>query len=68
MVFALPRRVLPRLERGARVTMLVGARTEGGGVGEFRRVEREASRSVGGGKVDPNAPNVYDQVSGSVSR
>jgi len=67
LVFALPRRVMPRLPGGTRVTMLVGARTDRG-LGEFRRVERQATQSVGGGKVDAGAPNVYDQVSGVVTR
>jgi glycogen debranching enzyme len=67
LVFALPRRLMPRLPGRSRVTMLVGARA-GRGVGEFRRVEREATESVGGGKVDASAPNVYDQVNGVVSR
>ena len=67
LVFALPRRLMPRLPNRASVTMLVGARTDRG-LGEFRRVEREATSSAGGGKVDADAPNVYDQVSGSVSR
>jgi hypothetical protein len=67
LVFALPRRVMPRLPNRSRVTLLVGARTERG-LGEFRRVERQATESVGGGKVDAAAPNVYDQVSGSVTR
>ncbi len=67
LVFALPRRLMPRLPNRTSVTMLVGARTDRG-LGDFRRVERTATSSVGGGKVDASAPNVYDQVSGSVSR
>ena len=61
--FALPTFVVPSL-RGARVTMLVGALDPDGGVGSFRRVEREASEDVGGGRVDNRSPNVYDFVVG----
>ncbi|HLA64020.1 MAG TPA: glucodextranase DOMON-like domain-containing protein, partial [Rhodothermales bacterium] len=68
LAFALPRRVLGQLPSRASVTLLVGARADENGIGEFLRVERAASRRSGGGKVDPSAPNVYDQVSGSVSR
>lgn len=68
LAFALPRFVLPDLPRGANVTLLVGARDEGDGVGQFRTVGRTASRDAGGGKVDPRAPNVYDFVSAPVSR
>lgn len=64
--FAVPTFIIPTLPRGARVTMLVGALQPGGGVGEFRRVEREASPETGGGRVDNNSPNVYDVVVGSV--
>ena len=63
--FALPGFVVPRLQR-ARVTMLVGALEPGGSVGTFRRVERDGSDAVGGGRVDKASPNVYDVVVGSV--
>ena len=62
--FALPTFVVPSLGR-SRVTMLVGARNSDGGVGSFRRVEREATAEVGGGRVDSRSPNVYDVVVGS---
>ena len=61
--FALPNFVVPSLGR-ARVTMLVGALESDGGVGSFRRVEREASEETGGGRVDTRSPNVYDVVVG----
>ncbi len=61
--FALPHFVVPSLGR-ARVTMLVGALDPDGGVGSFRRVEREASDETGGGRVDTRSPNVYDVVVG----
>ncbi|WP_420455161.1 amylo-alpha-1,6-glucosidase [Rubrivirga sp.] len=61
--FALPTFIVPSLGR-SRVTMLVGALEPDGGVGSFRRVEREASEDVGGGRVDIRSPNVYDVVVG----
>ncbi|PAP76572.1 amylo-alpha-1,6-glucosidase [Rubrivirga marina] len=61
--FALPTFVVPSLGR-SRVTMLVGALEPDGGVGSFRRVEREASEETGGGRVDTRSPNVYDVVVG----
>jgi hypothetical protein len=68
LAFALPRFVLPDLPRGSNVLLLVGARTAGGGVGEFRTVGRTRSGDQGGGKVDPRAPNVYDFVTAPVAR
>ncbi|MGB3543557.1 glucodextranase DOMON-like domain-containing protein, partial [Rubrivirga sp.] len=65
--FAIPTFVMPTLPRGARVTMLVGARTPGGGVGEFLPVARnEAGEETGGGRVDNVSPNVYDVATGSI--
>ncbi len=66
--FALPRFVLPDLPRNSIVTLLVGAREDGNGVGEFRTVNRTASGQFGGGKVNARSPNVYDVVSARVSR
>jgi hypothetical protein len=66
--FALPRFVLPDLPRNSTVILLVGARDDTGDVGEFRRVNRNASGRFGGGKVDARAPNVYDVVTGRVAR
>ncbi|MEM0963468.1 MAG: hypothetical protein AAGK21_13135, partial [Bacteroidota bacterium] len=63
LAFALPSFIVPRLERGDRVTMLVGARGPDGG---FLRVARDASAETGGGRVDNRAPHVYDVVVGSV--
>ena len=63
---AVPQFVIPRLSRGDRVTLLVGARTDGGGLGEFAPVERERTATRGGGRVDPSAPNVYDVIVGTV--
>ncbi len=66
--FALPRFVLPDLPRNSTVILLVGARDDTGDVGEFRRVNRNASGRFGGGKVDARAPNVYDVVTGRVAQ
>ncbi len=68
MSFALPRFILPDLPRNSIVTLLVGARDDTGDVGTFRRIDRIASGSFGGGKVDARGPNVYDVVSSRVSR
>ena len=65
--FAIPTFVVPTLPRGARVTMLVGARTPGDGVGEFAPVVRdEPGPDRGGGRVDNVSPNVFDVATGSV--
>ncbi len=63
--FAIPTFIVPSL-RGARVTMLVGARGSGSGVGTFLRVDDDASDDTGGGRVDSRSPNVYDVVVGSI--
>ena len=63
---AVPSFVIPRLSRGTRVTLLVGARDDGGGLGEFAPVERARSATRGGGRVDTSSPNVYDVIVGSV--
>ena len=65
--FAVPEHVMPALSRGDKVYALVGARAPDG-VGAFRRVERRASETRGGGKVSEGAPNVYDVVVGTVTR
>ena len=62
--FALPTFIVPSLGR-SRVTMLVGALAPDGGVGTFRRVERDATAEVGGGRVDRRSPNVYDVIVGT---
>jgi glycogen debranching enzyme len=62
LAFALPTTVLPRLPNGTKVTVLVGAL----GDGRFRDVRRGPPGDDGGGRVDANAPNVYDVVVGTV--
>ena len=64
--FGIPTFVIPTLPRGTTVTMLVGARVPGGGVGEFAPVDDDAGPDVGGGRVDNVSPNVYDVATVSV--
>jgi glycogen debranching enzyme len=66
ITFSIPRSVLPALPAGTEVTILAGSQDDhgGGGMGDFRSVEAEAGEWVGGGKSDPDAPNVYDVVTG----
>lgn len=66
--FSLPRFVLPELPRGTNVTLLVGARSEGRDIGEFRRVVERGSAVAGGGKINPRDPNIYDVVNARVER
>jgi glycogen debranching enzyme len=68
VTFSLPKFVLPDLGRGTDVTVLVGARAEGGGIGEFRRVQEQGDQNIGGGKINPTDPNVYDVVNAAVVR
>jgi hypothetical protein len=68
VTFSLPKFVLPDLGRGTDVTVLVGAREEGGGVGEFRRVQERGDQNIGGGKINPGDPNIYDVVNAAVVR
>ena len=63
---AVPQFVIPRLSPGDRVTLLIGARNDAGGIGEFEPVQRDATDSTGGGRVDPASPHVYDVVVGTV--
>jgi glycogen debranching enzyme len=66
ITFSVPRSVLPALPAGTEVTILAGSQDDhgGGGMGDFRDVAAEAGEWVGGGKDDPDAPNVYDVVTG----
>ena len=68
VTFSLPKFVLPDLGRGTNVTVLTGARAEGGGVGEFRPVRERGDSNVGGGKINPGDPNVYDVLNARVER
>lgn len=66
VTFSLPKFVLPELERGAGVTLLVGANDESGDVGAFRSVRQRADDGVGGGKVNEGDPNIFDVLSARV--
>lgn len=68
ITFSLPKFVLPPLGRGTEVTVLVGARTEGSGIGEFRSVRERGDQNIGGGKINPGDPNIYDVVNARVAR
>jgi hypothetical protein len=68
ITFSLPKFVLPDLGRGTTVSVLVGARDESGGVGAFRNVQERGDQNVGGGKIDPDDPNIYDVVNATVAR
>ena len=68
ITFSLPKFTLPGLSRGTDVTVLVGARGEGGGIGTFRSVQERGDSNVGGGKINPRDPNIYDVVNARVSR
>ena len=67
ITFSLPKFVLPDLGRGTSVTLLVGARADGGEV-RFRDVGERATTLVGGGKINRNDPNIYDVVNARIER
>jgi hypothetical protein len=60
--FAVPLRLLGTPSRKWTWTVLVGAQDDhgGAGIGEFRAVGAEAGEWIGGGKMSPHEPNVYD--------
>jgi carbohydrate-binding DOMON domain-containing protein len=68
ITFALPHDVLPPPTPGTRVTLLVGGQDDhgGAGIGDFRVVGAERTEWQGGGKTDPEAPNVYDILTTTV--
>lgn len=68
VTFALPEVILPPLQRGSRVALLVGARAPGGRVGQFRDVGRVATDVLGGGRVDADSPTAYDVITATISR
>ncbi len=68
VTFSIPKFVLPDLGRGTNVTVLAGARAEGGGIGEFREVRERGDSNFGGGKINPGDPNVYDVLNARVER
>ncbi|WP_428265980.1 amylo-alpha-1,6-glucosidase [Haliangium sp.] len=66
--FRVPKSVLPALPAGTAVTVLAGSQDDhgGGGLGDFRTVSAEAGEWNGGGKSDPDGPNVYDLATGTI--
>ncbi len=62
--FSIPIEYIGTPDERWRFSVLVGAQDDhgGGGLGEFREVAASAGEWVGGGKMDPNAPNVYDTI------
>lgn len=62
--FSIPLSFIGNPDSTWRYAVLVGCQDDhgGAGIGEFRSVEAEAKEWVGGGKRDPNGPNVYDAI------
>lgn len=62
--FAVPIRYIGTPQPSWRISVLTGAQDDhgGAGIGEFRTVRTDAGEWNGGGKKDPNAPNVYDTL------
>lgn len=62
--FSIPIDLIGASENLWRYTVLVGAQDDhgGAGIGEFRSIEAEAKEWTGGGKKNPNDPNVYDVI------
>lgn len=60
--FSVPRSILGRPSAEWTFTVLSGGQDDhgGSGLGEFRTVARERGEWNGGGKADPDGPNVYD--------
>ena len=60
--FAIPTSIIGIPDAGWRFSVLIGAQDDhgGAGIGEFRVVGGDAGEWVGGGKKNPNDPNIYD--------
>lgn len=60
--FAIPLKYLGTPKRDWTFTVLVGAQDDhgGAGLGEFRTVNKDTGEWNGGGKMNPDDPNVYD--------
>jgi len=60
--FSVPIKILGTPMPLWRYSVLVGCQDDhgGAGIGEFRAVEKQAGEWVGGGKINPAGPNVYD--------
>ncbi len=61
LTFSLPQSIIGKPSSDWKVSILVGAQDDhgGGGVGDFRTVDREASEWHGGGRIDKNESNIY---------
>ena len=68
IAFALPKFVIEDIPRRSRATLITGALSPGGFVGEFSYVDYEVGDDVGGGRRADNEPNVYDVVEAVVVR
>ena len=62
--FSVPIELLGKPENSWRYAVLIGCQDDhgGAGIGEFRSVEAEAKEWVGGGRINPNEPNIYDVI------
>ncbi len=62
--FSLPNEYLGRPSTVWRFLVLVGAQDDhgGAGIGVFRNIERTGGEWHGGGKMNPQDPNVYDTI------
>jgi glycogen debranching enzyme len=62
--FSIPIELIGKPYNSWRYAVLIGCQDDhgGAGIGEFRNVEIEAKEWVGGGKKNPNDPNVYDVI------
>ncbi len=62
--FALPISFLGIPDSSWTFTVLVGAQDDhgGAGIGEFRTVNRETGEWSGGGRMNPEDPNIYDML------
>ena len=64
ITFAIPNEYLGRADGSWRYLVLVGAQDDhgGAGIGVFRDVQRTAGEWHGGGKQNPDDPNIYDMI------
>lgn len=65
ITFAIPNTYLGQPDENWRYLVLIGAQDDhgGAGIGVFREVQRTAGEWHGGGKQNPDDPNVYDMIS-----
>ncbi|HLX11453.1 MAG TPA: glucodextranase DOMON-like domain-containing protein, partial [Bacteroidota bacterium] len=64
ILFSIPIDLIGTPDSKWRFAAFIGAQDDhgGAGVGEFRSVEKEAKEWIGGGKANPNDPNIYDWI------